>query len=215
MARIDDYRTAVALAKEQLKTRDPHVVAELSGGSLRTDSSGKTALVFQFLDRRASVIWPELDVLIEASQEEIPVQQQVLALHYLNGAVGSQITGEWIAYQELPDGKFYVDAFQRRAKIPMVQAFGHRPELLVKLAREKYNTVPFNQGDHSVVVQAFPWVPVALVLWEGDDEFPPEGTFLFDRSISRILSAEDIAWLAGMIIYPLVGMAKGGEHPIR
>jgi hypothetical protein len=213
MARIDDYRTAVALAKEEFEARDPHVVAELSGGSLKTDSSGKTALVFQFLDQRVSVTWPELTIIFEASREEIPVQQQVLAFHYLNGARGSQITGEWVAYQEMPDGKFYLDAFQRRAKIPMVQAFGHRPELLVKLALERYNAVPFHQGDHSVMVQAFPRVPVALVLWEGDDEFPPEGTFLFDRSISRILSAEDIAWLAGMIIYPLIGMAKGASTP--
>jgi len=51
-------------------------------------------------------------------------------------------------------------------------------------------------------------VPVALILWKGDDEFPPEGTILFDRNISHILSAEDIAWLAGMIIYPLLGMAR-------
>jgi len=67
--------------------------------------------------------------------------------------------------------------------------------------------MPFDQGDHSVVVRAFPLVPVALILWEGDDEFPPEGNLLFDRSISHILSAEDIAWLAGMIVYPIMGMA--------
>jgi hypothetical protein len=49
------------------------------------------------------------------------------------------------------------------------------------------------------------------MIWRGDDEFPPEGNILFDRSISHFLSAEDIAWLAGMIIYPLMGMAKNSE----
>jgi hypothetical protein len=89
----------------------------------------------------------------------------------------------------------------------MVQGFGHRPELLAKLATEAYGARPLNEGDVSVEVQALPMVPVALILWKGDDEFPPEGTILFDRSVSGILSAEDIAWLAGMIIYPLMGMA--------
>jgi hypothetical protein len=89
----------------------------------------------------------------------------------------------------------------------MVQGFGSRPELLVKLAEEVYGARPSDHGDCSVIVPALPLAPVALILWKGDDEFPPEGTILFDRSIARILSAEDIAWLSGMIIYPLMGMA--------
>jgi hypothetical protein len=51
-------------------------------------------------------------------------------------------------------------------------------------------------------------IPVVLVLWQGDEEFPPDGNILFDRSISKILPAEDIAWLAGMVVYPLAGIAK-------
>ena len=51
-------------------------------------------------------------------------------------------------------------------------------------------------------------VPVALVLWRGDEEFPPDGTILFDRTVSKLLSAEDIAWIAGMVVYPLVGKVK-------
>jgi hypothetical protein len=90
----------------------------------------------------------------------------------------------------------------------MVQVFGGEPEVLIKLATEAYGAVPSDQGDISVKIMALPRVPVALILWKGDEEFPPEGNILFDRSISHILSAEDIAWLAGMIIYPLIGMAR-------
>ncbi|HEX9910134.1 MAG TPA: DUF3786 domain-containing protein, partial [Desulfatiglandales bacterium] len=136
---------------------------------------------------------------------------QVLYLHYLYGAwssSGARATGEWISFQEIPDGRFYMDAFQRRAKNPMVMSFGERPELLLKVATEMYGAAPFNQGDVSVVVRALPLVPVALILWKGDEEFPPEGNILFDRSIVGILSAEDIAWLSGMVVYPLIGKAK-------
>ncbi|MCP4579812.1 MAG: DUF3786 domain-containing protein [Deltaproteobacteria bacterium] len=139
----------------------------------------------------------------------MPIQQQVLLLHYLNLAEDVKTSGEWIAYQEVPDGKFYLDAFVRRAKNPMVQGFGNNPELLVKLSQEVYGATPLDQGDVGVAIQALPLIPVALILWKGDDEFPPEGTILFDRTVSQVLSAEDIAWLAGMIIYPLLGMASG------
>jgi hypothetical protein len=79
---------------------------------------------------------------------------------------------------------------------------------MVKLSAEVYGAKLFNQGDFSVVIKALPLVPVALILWKGDEEFPPEGTLLFDKTVSKILSAEDIAWLAGMVVYPLIGMAR-------
>jgi hypothetical protein len=209
MARIDDYRAALKLGKAELMDKDPKGIADLSGAQLEEGADGPTTLTLDFLNRRVVITWPDLEFSYRESHEEVPIQQQVLLLHYLNGAKGAGMTGRWIAYQEVPDGKFYLDAFLRRAKNPMIQVFGSRPELLVKLATEAYGAEPFDQGDLSVVIMALPLVPVALILWRGDEEFPPEGTILFDQSISHILSAEDMAWLAGMIIYPLLGMAGG------
>ena len=178
----------------------------------RTTRTGRDAgtLTVRFLGRTVAVSWPGCECSYGDSDAEVPIQQQVLLLHYLEGAGKGRPAGRWIAYQEVPDGKFYLDAFVRRAKNPMVKAFGARPELLVTLAGRLYGATPFDHGDVSVTVEALPMVPVALIIWEGDDEFPPEGTILFDESVSRILSAEDIAWLAGMIVYPLMGMAASG-----
>jgi hypothetical protein len=209
MPRIDDYKKAVELGKKELHDKNPKRIGGLSGAEFEADSNGNAVLTMDFLNRKVSITWPDLKIAFSDSGEELPIQQQVLLLHYLNGSKRSLLTGEWIAYQEVPDGRFYLDAFLRRAKHPMVQGFGNQPELLVNLATEVYGARPLDQGDLSVIVQALPMVPVALILWKGDEEFPPEGTILFDRSISDILSAEDIAWLAGMIIYPLLGMAKG------
>ena len=63
-------------------------------------------------------------------------------------------------------------------------------------------------GDAAYSFRILPRLPVAVLLWKGDEEFPPEGNILFDKNISNILSAEDIAWLAGMVVYPLVGMSS-------
>ena len=158
-----------------------------------------------------SITWPGLTFVSEKPEEEIPIQQQILYLHYLCGAwfsKGAKATGVWISFQEIPDGRFYMDAFQRRAKNPMVMTFGEKPDLLLKVATELYGAVPFNQGDVSVVVTALPLVPIALILWKGDEEFPPEGNILFDRSVIGVLSAEDVAWLSGMVVYPIIGRAK-------
>jgi hypothetical protein len=101
-----------------------------------------------------------------------------------------------------------MDAFIKRAKDPLLAAFGANPKKMAELALRIYNASPGSFGDSSVIIQALPLVPVVLLLWEGDDEFEPDGNILFDRGISDILTAEDIAWLAGMVVYPLAGMAK-------
>jgi hypothetical protein len=207
MARIDDYRKAAELGRAALEGKDPKRIADRSGATFQAEGENRAILVLTFLNRDIAISWPELEFRFKGTDEEVPIQQQVLILHYLNGASGPGVQGEWVAYQEVPDGKFYLDAFQRRAKIPLVKAFGRHPEKLLSVTRQVYGARPFDHGDCSVVVQALPRVPVALILWEGDDEFPPEGNLLFDRSISEILPAEDIAWLAGMIIYPIMGMA--------
>jgi hypothetical protein len=211
MPRIDDYKQALKLASERLADKNPDLLASLSGAVIRRDKEGRTTLVLNALNRAVSIGWPDLTFAGEGAEVEIPIQQQVLYLHYLCGtwsSNGARATGEWISFQEIPDGRFYMDAFQRRAKNPMVTSFGETPDLLLKVATDLYGAAPFDQGDVSVVVRALPLVPIALILWKGDEEFPAEGNLLFDRSIIGILSAEDVAWLSGMVVYPMIGRAK-------
>lgn len=211
MPRIDDYNQALNLVKEQVSGKNPDDLARTSGAVLIKDKNGSAVFSLQFLNQELRITWPDLRVLSGKSGEEITIQQQILLLHYIHGAwssSGAEPTGDWISFQEIPDGRFYLDAFHRRAKIPLVQAFGETPERLVTLASQAYGARPFDQGDASVVVQVLPRISLALILWKGDDEFPPEGNILFDRNVIGMLSAEDIAWLAGMVVYPLIGMAR-------
>jgi hypothetical protein len=208
---MDDYQQACELGKKKLLEGNPDLVARSSGAVVNRGMEPGLALSLPFLNRRIVVTWGDFRMRFEETDGEVPIQQQILLLHYLHGAWasgGPASSEEWISFQEVPDGRFYIDAFQRRAKVPLVQAFGSKPEHLSTVAAEIYDAVPFDRGDFSVVVRALPLVPVALVLWKGDEEFPPDGNILFDRTICKLLSAEDIAWLAGMVVYPLAGKVK-------
>ena len=212
MPKIDDYKQAEELGKKELSGKNPDLIAGLSGAGILRDKRGNTSLSLNFLNKDIMISCPGLEFSYKDSDQELPVQQRILLLHYLRGAFlssGMAIKGEWIAFQDVPDGKFYLGAFNKRAKDPLVKTFGPNPKLLVEMASKAYGATPFDYGDFSVVVGALPLLPVALILWKGDDEFPPEGNILFDRNISDILSAEDIAWLSGMVVYPLIGMVRG------
>lgn len=214
MARIDDYQQALDLVRKDLLEKDPDQVFGFSGAEFLEGDKGKRFYSLMFLNEEITVSWPDLAVSTKQAGGDLSIQQQVLLLHYLLGAWsagGSAMTGEWVAFQDIPDGRFYLGAFLNRAKVPLVKAFGTQPEKLIEVASKAYSAVPFDHGDCSVLVKALPLIHVALILWKGDDEFPPEGNVLFDQSISKILSAEDIAWLAGMIVYPLIGMVKNPE----
>ena len=210
MARIDDYQQALELVKKELSGKNPDLVAGFSGAEVHKAGDGKTALLLNFLNQDITISWPDLVATNNRSKEELSIQQQILLLHYLQGAWSSNgptIKGEWIAFQDIPDGRFYLDAFSKRAKVPLIQAFGAEPKKLLDIAARIYSADRLDLGDFSVVVKALPLVPLALIIWEGDEEFPAEGNVLFDQSISKIVSAEDVAWLAGMVVYPLIGMA--------
>ena len=211
MAKIDDYTQAFDLGKRELSDENPELLAQYTGCKIQRNDLKETEFTLDFLNRPVIASWPDLDFRYGDGDDELQIQQKVLLVHYLSRACasrGAPLTGKWIAYQEIPDGRFYLDAFLRRAKNPLVQGFGEQPELIEKMASRAFGAEPFDHGDVSVVVRPLPLVRLALILWRGDDEFPPEGNILFDGNISRLFSAEDIAWLAGMTVYPLIGMLK-------
>jgi hypothetical protein len=212
MARIDDFIQARALSRRELAEKDINSVVRCSGAlSNHKGTDQIKSLSIRFLNRDVDISWPGMEFSCKGSEEEVPIQQQVLLLHYMNGScnpgTGAK-AGEWVSFQDVPDGRFYMDAFLKRAKDPLVGTFGTNPAKMAELASRMYDASPMEYGDFSVAVKALPMITVVLVLWQGDDEFPAEGNILFDGGISKLLSAEDIAWLAGMVVYPLVGMAR-------
>jgi hypothetical protein len=207
MPRLEDYNMALDITQNELLKRNPVHVCRLSG-ALFTEKGGGPALIrLRFLNRMISITWPQL-FFSQDSNKELPIKERIIILHYLNGISREDLAGEWIAYQDIPSARFYLNAFNRRVKYPLVSTFGEQPENLLLLAEELYGGTAAFIGDVSVLIQALPKIPVTLTIWKGDEEFSPDGAILFDSSIQDILSAEDISELASMVVYPLLAKAR-------
>jgi hypothetical protein len=206
VARIDDYNTAFELAKKELSDRNPLHFCRL-GGAFYIEEGGSPLIRLTFLNRMITISWPDL-LFYQDSNEEIPIKKKILILHYLNGSKRKDLTGELISYQDIPSAKFYLDAFNRRVKYPLIKTFGDQPDQLPLVARELFGATTSSVGDISVLIDALPKIPVTLVIWMGDEEFSTDGTILFDSSIKDILSAEDISELTSMIVYPLIARVR-------
>ncbi|MFA4965898.1 MAG: DUF3786 domain-containing protein, partial [Thermoleophilia bacterium] len=62
-------------------------------------------------------------------------------------------------------------------------------------------------ADASFRFQALPRVPVAVLLWAGDEEFPARAQLLFDAAAGHYLPAEDLAGLGGWLVGQLTRLA--------
>lgn len=206
MARVDDYAAAKKLAAEKLASESIETITGRSG----FEKNGEDGFLVPFLGRTYFVSYPDFEFVPKGETfpaREIPLQEQVLILHYLMAPAAS-LSGKWVAYREIPGATFYFSAFVKRAIDPLKKMFGPDASLIEKPSK-LLGGMPIHAGDVGYEFRLFPKVPVQLILWEGDEEFPAEANILFDESIGGLLSPEDIAWLAGMLVYRLMGLAKG------
>jgi hypothetical protein len=203
MARIDDYLAARKLAIEKLAATPFEELLSRSGYV----SSSEMTFTIPFLNRTYSVTYPDFAFTdVNNAASEVPIQEQVLILHYLATENPPKPTGTWVAYREIPGAGFYFSAFVKRAIDPLKKTFGHQTKILESAAAQ-LKASPIEAGDVGFELIAMPLVPVQMIIWEGDEEFEPEANILFDQKIGKILFPEDIAWLAGMIVYRLMALS--------
>lgn len=204
MPRIDDYRQARALSVEKLGADSLEAIACRSGFGTVDDQG----LHVPFLDRVYRVGYPDFQFTDTAEPErEVPLQEQVLILHYLEADAPTQPSGSWIAYREIPGATFYFGAFVKRAIAPLKHVFGHQVGGLSRPA-ESLGGKKIAEGDAGYEFLVFPHLPLRLILWGGDEEFSPEAAILFDNNAGSLLSPEDAAWAASLLVYRLIGLSK-------
>jgi hypothetical protein len=196
------WQAAEELAAADLGQADLEEQCARSGAHWR---GGAVELLF--LNRLYQVRPPEFEVVLAAGGEEAPIQERILLLHYLRTASGASLRGEWISFAQVPGGERYLPNFRARSIDRLVRSFAGREQELLAAGRSLGGS-PAGFGDASVQVPALPRVPVMLVLWRGDEEFPPSGDLLFDASAAQYLPAEDMVVLAMMIASRLCGLKE-------
>lgn len=162
---------------------------------------------------RSDVTFLGMKLVVDVAMRKIEVvsgemtlkdYHQVLILHYLEneGQVETTANDTWVSFKELPGGEIYFPAFHKRAVAPLLRKFGSDVHSVIP-ATERLGAERIEFGTVGVAVAPLEKIRVGIVLWEEDDEFPPECNILFNESIKKILPTEDIAVLAGMIAWSI------------
>jgi hypothetical protein len=209
------YESAYKLAYEQLAKIGDIKQQCLNSGAQYQEVDSKPIITLVYLNQSYQIVLPDIEISLVDSREEVPIRDRLLILHYFIQAKGTPLTNKIITYKELPQGSSYFPTFAKRTIKHLLNYFGEEPQRLIGIAG-KLGAHQVDCGDVAVTIDAFPLVPITIVLWRGDDEFAPEGSILFDSSISDYLSGEDITVLCETITWRLVRLLRsGGDSPGR
>ncbi|MFH1489461.1 MAG: DUF3786 domain-containing protein, partial [Pseudomonadota bacterium] len=104
-------------------------------------------------------------------------------------------------YRDFKDSTFFMSNFQTNVEERLARRFrGHVQDL--KRASAVLGGRPrqdLQWGDARIHFQALPRIPLLLVFYDGDEEFPASCKLLFDRSAPLWLDMECLAALGGIV----------------
>ena len=219
MATPKDLEQALEIAKAQFQQTDPEVQARRAGAQWLAPEPERHSPKVQipFMGKRYEILLPEGGVRYQDSDTEPASWEKIILLHYMCRADGSRLTGEYISFREIPEGRIYVSTFEGRAVAPLLGQYGTCPERILGPAASLQGRRT-EYGDLSVRIPLFPQVPVVVIFWKPDGEFGPRITILFDRSVTGYLPTEDIVLATQMMALHLVhegGISAGRSERKR
>ena len=201
------YGLAYSLALEKLTYKvDIEDFCRRSGSILITEK-GERFIQLSYLNSIYRINLNKQIISKVGDDTPVELRDKILILHYLLTASGKPLSGDLISFKDLGEGLAYYPTFAQRAIQPLITCFGKNPDKLLNCA-EQIGGVKSSFGDFAVTISAFARVPVTIVLWQGDDEFPPNANILFDRLVLEYLPLEDLIVLSQTIVWKLVKALK-------
>lgn len=192
---------ALKVAKEEFAKKDPREMAEKAGGEFEQVNCGNSMLTVSLFGQEHTLAHPDGSIEFP-DHHQVSLVTHILLLHYLIGATGKPLTGEFVSYKDIPGGDKYFSVFKKRVEMPVLSAYGENPEGF-GAACSGLGGARVDMGDAAFRFQAFPMVPITYVFWRGEEEFPASLQVLFDASIKDYLPLEDIVFLAEMLSWKI------------
>ncbi len=160
-------------------------------------------LAVALLGERKLVALSDGTVTKERGGEE-PIRTACLVVQYLLRADGRPLEGVDLDFRALPSGFLYIGPFSGRSTGRLAREFGKEPSRLHSAAETLDARFLEGQGDLAFEVDVLPRVPLKVVLWQGDEEFAPSASILFDSSVEGYLDTEGAAIAAEILVTELV-----------
>ena len=115
---------------------------------------------------------------------------QTFLLRYLLESKSVSWQGEWKTFREMPWGELYIKPYTGRVLTRAAFTFGTRVAAF-QAACEKMGAMPVNHGDAGYCFDLVGGYQMQILVWAGDEEFPPNAQVLYSDNFADGFAAED------------------------
>ena len=142
------------------------------------------------LDRTYAIAHPVYAIRAMDGGELPPLPVQTFLLRYLMESKTVAWCGAWKTFREMPWGELYIKPYTGRVLTRAAFTFGTRVEAF-KAACEKMGAVKLNHGDAGYQFDLIGGYSMQIMVWEGDEEFPPNAQIIYTDNFAEGFAAED------------------------
>ena len=144
----------------------------------------------KLLGREYRIFWPEFAIEAVDGGALPPLPMQTFLLRCLLEGKDEAWQGGWKTFREMPWGELYIKPYTGRVLTRAAFTFGTRIEAF-RRAAEKLGGIPVLHGDAGYRFDFFGPYQIQILVWEGDDEFPPNAQVLYTDNFADGFAAED------------------------
>lgn len=186
---------------EEYQKADP---AEISARLAIPYDEETKAFTLTMLGTQYQITFPDFQVSHTADDKgfyplESMIYAKILTIRFLLHGMNSKGSGAYKTYREMPWGEVYLRQFDGRCIKRLAFTYGMRLAAFSSIM-EHLKALPVKHGDAAYEVEIFPEYKIQLILWEGDEEFPPSSQILFSDNFPVAFQAEDMAVMGDVII---------------
>ena len=134
--------------------------------------------------------------------KNLPLPMQTFLLRYLLEAKQVRFGGQWKTFREMPWGELYIKPYTGRVLTRAAFTFGTRVEAFAA-ACEKMGARKLPNGDAGYEFDFIGDYRMRILVWAGDDEFPPNAQVLYSDNFEDGFAPEDRV-VAGDILISVI-----------
>ena len=142
------------------------------------------------LGRSFSITYPGCEFSAKDGGTLPPLPTRTFLLRDLLESKQVAFGGAWKTFREMPWGEMYIKPYTGRVLTRAAFTFGTRVAAF-KAAAEKMGAFPLKHGDAGYQFDLIGPYRMQIMVWEGDDEFPPNAQVLYSDNFAEGFAAED------------------------
>ena len=184
---IENHKEEVPFShyEELFRSLDPQEAVERTG----VQWDGKV-FYLNLIGREYAISHPVYEIRAVDGGLLPPLPVQTFLLRYLLESKKVAWTGEWKTFREMPWGEMYIKPYTGRVLTRAAFTFGTRLAAF-RQAAEKMGATPVSHGDAGWEFPLIGDYRMRILVWEGDDEFPPNAQVLYSDNFAQGFAAED------------------------